>query len=135
MAIYVLEAYNTDSRYRTDIRYREYTASKRRADLFNKIPKIQFSDSGHGIVFSATEHRGRREPRKTELSSYVMEQMAKLIPKKVSKPNKQSLLYMLRKITGSKCMRPVVGGNPPFEWAISDKTMQEALAMLSNLEA
>ena len=71
--IYVLEAYNTDSRYPTDIRYREYTSSKKRAEAFDKIPKIQFTDSGHGIVFSAREHKGHRNPRIHELSSYVFE--------------------------------------------------------------
>jgi hypothetical protein len=88
MAIYELIAYNTDSRYREDVRYREYTTSKKRADLFNKIQKIQFSDSGHGIVFLGKEHTGRREPIKRELSSYVSEQMLKLNPpsKKILTP-------------------------------------------------
>lgn len=89
MAVYVLEAYNTDSRYQNDIRYREYTTSKKRADLFNKIPKIQFSDSGHGICFSANEHKGHRLPHRTELSKYVYEQLAKLTPPKVEKPKRQ----------------------------------------------
>ena len=70
--IYVLEAYNTDSRYRDDVRYREYTSSKKKAELFNKIPKIQFSDSGHGIVFYAHEHKGQRKPPITELRDYVL---------------------------------------------------------------
>ncbi len=75
--IYVLEAYNTDCRYREDIRYREYTSSKRRAEAFEKIPKIQFSDSGHGICFSATPHRGARLPARRELNSYVQEHLVK----------------------------------------------------------
>ena len=95
MTIYLLEAYNTDSRYSQDIRYREYTASKKRAELFNKIPKIQFSDSGHGICFSAIEHRGHRLPPRNELYRYVYEQMAKLTPPKVKKPNKQALINEL----------------------------------------
>jgi len=82
MAVYLLEGYNTDSRYSADVRYREYTTSKRRAELFDKIPKIQFSDSGHGIVFSATEHKGHRKPRRTELFHYVFEQIGKLTPPK-----------------------------------------------------
>ena len=92
MTVYLLEGYNTDSRYSNDVRYREYTTSKRRAELFNKIPKIQFSDSGHGICFSATEHKGRRQPCRTQLAHYVFEQMAKLTPQKISKPNKQALI-------------------------------------------
>lgn len=89
MAVYVLEAYNTDSRYPTDIRYREYTTSEKRAGLFRKIPKIPFSDSGHGICFSATEHKGHRLPRQTQLSTYVCEQMSKLAPPKTEKPKRQ----------------------------------------------
>lgn len=71
--VYELVAFNTDSRYPNDVRYREYTSSKKRAESFNKIPKIQFSDSGHGIVFSAGEHKGKRKPRIHTLSSYVFE--------------------------------------------------------------
>ncbi len=89
MTVYLLEGYNTDSRYPDDVRYREYTTSKKRAELFNKIHKIQFSDSGHGICFSATEHRGHRQPRRSTLSSYVVEQLAKLAPIKTSKPKRQ----------------------------------------------
>lgn len=89
MTVYLLEGYNTDSRYPNDVRYREYTTSKRRAELFNKIPKIQFSDSGHGICFSAIEHKGRRKPHRTELSSYVFEQMTKLTPPKIVRPKRQ----------------------------------------------
>ncbi len=73
--VYELEAYNTDSRYQSDVRYREYTSSKRRAEAFNQIPKIQFSDSGHGIVFSAREHKGKRKPRISMLSTYVFEHL------------------------------------------------------------
>ncbi len=76
--VYKLEAYNTDCRYRDDIRYREYTSSKRKAEDFNKIPKIQFSDSGHGIVFSATEHQGRRKPSIYILSEYVSQELTKI---------------------------------------------------------
>ena len=76
--IYKLEAYNTDSRYMNDIRYRKYTSSKKEAELFRKIPKIQFSDSGHGIVFSATEHCGKRKPLISILHDYVMVETLKL---------------------------------------------------------
>jgi hypothetical protein len=69
--IYELEAYNTDCRYSRDVRYRDYTTSKKKADKFNTIPKIQFTDSGHGIVFHASEHAGSRKPRVTILSDYV----------------------------------------------------------------
>jgi len=71
--VYELIGYNTDSRYRDDVRHREYTTSKKKAELFAKIPKIQFTDSGHGIVFAAIEHRGRRKP--TCHMDYVREQL------------------------------------------------------------
>ena len=75
MTVWLLEAFNTDCRYRDDIRYRAYTTSQRKADLFKQIPKIQFSDSGHGIVFSAREHTGRRERSIYTLADYVRENM------------------------------------------------------------
>lgn len=69
--IYELIAHNTDQRYPDDIRYRGYTSSKKKADLFSQIPKIQFTDSGHGIVFNARLHKGKRKPEIRELSDYV----------------------------------------------------------------
>jgi len=74
---YELLAYNTDCRYQQDIRYREYTNSKKKAELFNKIPKIQFTDSGHGIVFATREMkpRERRDKTITILWRYVRENM------------------------------------------------------------
>ena len=78
MTVYLLEGYNTDSRYMDDIRYRAYTTSKKKADAFNKIPKIQFTDSGHGIVFSASEYRGKQKPTRYELDRYVREHLERL---------------------------------------------------------
>ncbi len=95
MTVYILEAYNTDSRYPDDVRYREYTRCKERADLFNQIPRIQFSDSGHGICFSAREHKGTRKELRHELSQYVFEQMLKLYTPKIKKPTKISELRAL----------------------------------------
>jgi len=68
---YELEAYNTDCRYQDDVRYRAYTTSKQKAEAFNKIPKIQFTDSGHGIVFCSRELRGKRKSTIYVLSNYV----------------------------------------------------------------
>lgn len=73
MPVWELIGYNTDSRY-DDVRHREYTQSEKRADAFAQIPKIQFTDSGHGIVFAAREHSGKRKP--TVNLSYVGEQLA-----------------------------------------------------------
>jgi hypothetical protein len=50
MAVYELVAFSTE-RY-DDVRYRYYTSSKKMAEAFDKVPKIQFTDSGHGIVFN-----------------------------------------------------------------------------------
>ena len=73
--IYELVAYNTDCRYQQDVRYREYTRSKKKADAFQKIPKIQFTDSGHGIVFASREHKGLRKLTVSILYSYVREHL------------------------------------------------------------
>lgn len=73
MNVWELIGFNTDSRYRDDVLHREYTTSRKKADLFEQIPKIQFTDSGHGIVFHAVEHRGRRLP--TRRMDYVREQL------------------------------------------------------------
>lgn len=73
MSVWILEGYGTDSRYADDVRHREYTTSKKKADLFAQIPRIDFTDSGHGIVFTARPHSGRRLP--TRRMEYVAEQM------------------------------------------------------------
>ncbi len=59
MPIYCLEMRSTADW--DDIRYREYTTSVRKAEAFKKIPKIQFTDSGHGIVPVVNDHKGRRD--------------------------------------------------------------------------
>lgn len=56
--LYELEAYNTEACH--DIRYRDYTTSRRKAEAFAKIPRIQFTDSGHGIVFTTHQVAGRK---------------------------------------------------------------------------
>jgi hypothetical protein len=71
--VYELIGFSTDSRDRDDVRHREYTTSEKKARLFDLIPKIQFTDSGHGIVFAAVEHSGRRLP--TRRMDYVREQL------------------------------------------------------------
>ena len=74
--VWELVGYGTDSRYGDDVRHREYTQSQKKAELFARIPRIQFTDSRHGIVFVAVPHRGKRKPpRRME---YVDEQLALL---------------------------------------------------------
>lgn len=72
---WVLEGFNTDARY-GEVRHREYTTSDRKAEMFNQIPKIQFTDSGHGIVFHARKHSGPRLP--TIHMDYVRTEMRRL---------------------------------------------------------
>jgi hypothetical protein len=59
MAVWCLEAYDTQMR---TARTREYTTSKLLAEKWERIPRIDFTDSGHGIVFQAWPHKGRRHP-------------------------------------------------------------------------
>jgi hypothetical protein len=74
--VYELLAYNTDCRF-NDIRYRDYTTSKKKAEKFAQIPEIQFTDSGHGIVFVAREHKGRRKPIIKTVSGWVSKHIKK----------------------------------------------------------
>jgi len=68
--IYELLGYNTDCRYHQDIRYRRYTTSAKLAKQFERIPRIQFTDSGHGIVFTAREHHGSKRPDVSTVSDH-----------------------------------------------------------------
>ena len=78
MTTWLLEAFGTDSRYRDDVRHRSYTTSRKKAEAFGRIPRIQFSDSGHGIVFHALElpPRTRRLPERRGLAEYIREHLA-----------------------------------------------------------
>lgn len=63
--VWELRGYNTGAHNYAGydgVHHREYTTSARTAELFDQVPRIQFSDSGHGIVFKAIEHRGSRKP-------------------------------------------------------------------------
>lgn len=61
MTVWCLEVYDTEMR---EARTRKYTRSQRTADTWKRIPKVQFTDSGHGLIFTATPHPygGRRLP-------------------------------------------------------------------------
>jgi hypothetical protein len=78
--VYELVGFNTDSRYQDDVRWREYTTSEKRAREFEQIRKVQFSDSGHGIVFQAREmQRGEaRKPIRRALTSHVPAELARI---------------------------------------------------------
>jgi hypothetical protein len=74
--VWELLAYSTDSRYGQDIRYRDYTSSRKKAEAFSKIPRIQFTDSGHGIEFISNIHIGTRKPKIFILKDYVQKNLA-----------------------------------------------------------
>lgn len=78
MPTFLLEAYGTDSRYFPDIRHRSYTTSRKKAEQFMAIPKIQFTDSGHGIVFWSEElpPRTHKLPSIRGLEEYIKEHLS-----------------------------------------------------------
>lgn len=67
---WMLEAYDTGFR---EVRHRSYTNSKRKADAFAALPRIQFTDSGHGVVFTAEEidPGTKRLPTRRLLNDYL----------------------------------------------------------------
>lgn len=71
MPSYVLEMRSTANWQ--DVRYREYTTSAKKAAIFKGVPKIAFTDSGHGIIPVVREHSGRREPRNMMLCDHVQD--------------------------------------------------------------
>lgn len=71
--LWVLLGYSTDTRGEGGVRHREYTTSERKAERFARIPRLDFTDSGHGIVFVAEPHRGPRKPIRR--MDYVREHM------------------------------------------------------------
>lgn len=77
---YELVGFNTDSRFQSDVRWRQYTTSKKRAEEFEHIRKIQFSDSGHGIVFDAREVPAGelRKPDVGILREYVRDELRRI---------------------------------------------------------
>lgn len=80
MTTYVLEMRSTAQW--SDVRYREYTTSAKKAELFQRVPKIQFTDSGHGIVPCVREHHGRREPRNMLLQEHVVDSIKEMTKQK-----------------------------------------------------
>jgi len=76
VSVWVLIGYSTEDYGERSIRHREYTTSERTAELFEQIPRIQFTDSGHGICFTATAHSGKRHS--TRSMEHVATHMARL---------------------------------------------------------
>jgi hypothetical protein len=67
---YCLELRST-ANWEGDIRYRAYTKSLKTVERFKTISKIQFSDSGHGIVPVVSEDKFNRKPTIRTLWEYV----------------------------------------------------------------
>jgi hypothetical protein len=57
---YMLLAFNTENHL--DIRFCDYTTSIVKVQAWERVPKIQFTDSGHGIIFVArlSQQRSRK---------------------------------------------------------------------------
>lgn len=49
--IWELIGYSTEERGEHAVRHREYTSSRRRAEDFAAIPRLDFTDSGHGVAY------------------------------------------------------------------------------------
>lgn len=62
----------------SDVRFRQYTSSVKMAERFKKFPKINFTDSGHGIVPHVSEHSGPRRPSIRTLWENVEEHMRRM---------------------------------------------------------
>jgi hypothetical protein len=74
--VWLLEMHSTADW--SDVRYREYTSSKAKALAFERVPKIKFTDSGHGIVPFVREHKGRRQPTIKLLADHVNKALAEM---------------------------------------------------------
>lgn len=51
--VYELIAFSTEERGEASIRYRQYTNSEIKAEAWARMPRIDFTDSYHGIVFAS----------------------------------------------------------------------------------
>lgn len=74
--IYVLEMRSTANW--GDVRYREYTTSARKAELFKAVPKIAFTDSGHHIIPCVAEHKGKKLPLNRMLAEHVIDAISEM---------------------------------------------------------
>jgi hypothetical protein len=69
-----------------DVRYREYTTSAKKADLFKQVPAIRFTDTAHHIIPVVKEHAGRRLPRNTILQDHVVDAIVAINKRLTSQP-------------------------------------------------
>lgn len=59
-----------------DVRYRCYTQSVKTAERFKKVKRVEFTDSGHGIVPVVTDGKPPYQKPVYNLYRYVTDQMA-----------------------------------------------------------
>lgn len=78
MSVWACIGFSTEEHGDASVRHREYTTSARKAEQWNEIERIDFTDSGHGIVFSATPHRGPRAPERRGLRDHVERELKRL---------------------------------------------------------
>jgi hypothetical protein len=76
--IFELLGYSTEEHGEDAVRYRAYTSSYRKADAFAKIKRINFTDSGHGIVFVAEKKTGPRKPTRYGCEAHVKAELARI---------------------------------------------------------
>jgi hypothetical protein len=91
MTVFVLEMRSTANW--GDVRYREYTTSKKKADLFRLVPKVRFTDTAHGIIPYVKEHRGRREPRNMMLQEHVADAIKTLNLQQVTSRLRRTMVH------------------------------------------
>lgn len=80
MSTFCLELRSTQNW--NDVRYRSYTKSESVAERFRSVPKITFTDSGHGIVPTVSE--GRRGEPVSVLKEHVEAHMSASAPARKS---------------------------------------------------
>jgi hypothetical protein len=120
-----------DSKHCSDELYKKFEKATLDSDLVNVVDKaIEYGiEVGNKQVDTYNqenkyyESEYRQRVRNPKLIAYFKSQRQSLI----------DTCFMLRQIIGEKCRRPIENGNPPFEWAISEKTMQKTIEVLNKL--
>lgn len=105
MPTFELKAFGTDMNYADDVRYRTFTTSATKAEQFGKIRRIDFSDSGHGIVFAAVElkygDRRKKEVRGSySQADYVEKELRRIKAEEKLPEEVQALIFAARHLVG-----------------------------------
>jgi len=78
MSVWCCIGYSTEEQGENKIRHRVYTQSEITAEAWRRIPRIDFTDSGHGIAFTSYAHNGKRKLEKLDLYRHVDEHLPRL---------------------------------------------------------